>query len=198
MERIPHVISEKKDGRYTKLRRRGPEGHGGNYQEEGATQLADDWNKKLTILSLGIQKNLTTVRNGKTIYLEMRLPDSNGGIPFTGMGWVCLSPVAAGWEGLEHDVMKNTVAEMRRTMLKTTNGVVWMPTDGYPDGSVSNEIIGKEMGWEMDFSRQEKDYPRVRQILALIRTVNVDKPIYMEGGWLEGNGPFKKRSRPSG
>ena len=166
-------------------------------KRRGAAQLADDWNKKLTILSLGIQKNLTTVRNGKTIYLEMRLPDSNGGIPFTGMGWVCLSPVAAGWEGLEHDVMKNTVAEMRHTMLKTTNGVVWMPTDGNPDGSVSNEIIGKGMGWEMDFSRQEKDYPRVRQILALIKIVNGNKPIYMEGGWLEGNG-FKQSQKISG
>lgn len=154
----------------------------------GATQLADDWQKKLTILSLGIQKNLTAVRNGKTTYLEMRLPDSDGGIPFVGMGWVCLSPVAAGWEGLEHEVMKNTVAEMRRTMLKSTNGVVWMPTDGYPDGSVSNEIIGKGMGWEMEFSRREKDYARVRQILALIKIVQADKTIYMEGGWLEGNG----------
>ena len=157
-------------------------------KRRGAAHLADDWNKKLTILSQGILKNLTTIRNDKTTYLEMRLPDSNGGIPFYGMGWVCLSPVAAGWEGAEHQVMKNTVAEMQRAMLKNTNGVAWMPTDGYADGSVSNEIIGKGLGWEMEFCRQEKDYARIRQILDLIKIVNADKPIYMEGGWMDGNG----------
>lgn len=157
-------------------------------KRRGAAHLADDWNKKLTILSQGILKNLTTIRNDKTTYLEMRLPDSNGGIPFYGMGWVCLSPVAAGWEGAEHQVMKNTVAAMQCTMLKNTNGVAWMPTDGYADGSVSNEIIGKGLGWEMEFCRQEKDYARIRQILDLIKIVNADKPIYMEGGWMDGNG----------
>ena len=63
-----------------------------------------------------------------------------------------------------------------------------MPTDSYPNGSVSNEIIGKGMGWELDFASAEKDYARIKQILDLIRIVNAPKPIYMEGGWLEGNG----------
>jgi hypothetical protein len=56
--------------------------------------------------------------------------------------------------------------------------------------SVSNEIIGKGLGWEMEFCRQEKDYARIRQILDLIKIVNADKPIYMEGGWMDGNGMF--------
>jgi hypothetical protein len=155
-------------------------------KRRGATQLSDDWNKKLAILSEGIQKNLTTLRNNKSTYLEMRLPDSNGGIPFTGMGWVTLSPIAAGWEGLDHQIMKNTVTAMQQTMLKTTNGITWMPTDGNPDTSVSNEIIGKGMAWEMDFARTENDYNRIQQILTLIQIVNADKPLYMEGGWLDG------------
>jgi hypothetical protein len=157
-------------------------------ERRNATRLAEDWNKKLTILSEGIKKNLTTVRNGKTTYLEMRLPNSDGGTPFYGMGWVCMSPIAAGWEGLDHQVMKNTVDEMQRNFLKKTNGVCWMPTDGNADGSFSNEIIGKGMGWEIEFARTEKDYNRIRQILDLIGVVNADKPVYMEGGWLEGNG----------
>jgi hypothetical protein len=157
-------------------------------ERRGATTLAVDWNRKLTWLSQGIAKNLTTTRHGKTTYLEMRLPDSNGGTPFLGMGWVCLSPIAAGWEGMEHTVMKNTVGEMQRTLLKTTQGIAWMPTDGYPDGSISNEIIGKGMGWEMEFARQEQDYARIKEILHLIQTANADKPIYMEGAWLEGTG----------
>lgn len=151
-------------------------------------KLADTWKTKLDLLKKGIATNLTTSRNGTTTYLEMRLPNSNGGLPYLGMGWVTLSPIAAEWEGLDHEVMRNTVKAMQQTMLKNTNGVVWMPTDSYPNGSVSNEIIGKGMGWELDFASAEKDYARIKQILDLIRIVNAPKPIYMEGGWLEGNG----------
>ena len=63
-----------------------------------------------------------------------------------------------------------------------------MPTDGYPDGSVSNEIIGKGIAWEIDYARKEKEYSRLGEILQLIKTVNAAKPIYMEGGWLDGGG----------
>jgi hypothetical protein len=157
-------------------------------KRRGAASYADNWRKKLDLLTQGVGKNLTTQRNGVTTYLEMRLPDSNGGVPFLGMGWVCLSPVAAGWEALEHGVMKNTVAEMQRTLLKNTNGLAWMPTDGYPDGTVSNEIIGKGLAWEMEFCRQEKQYTRVAQILKLIQVVNAGTDIYMEGAWLAATG----------
>jgi hypothetical protein len=154
----------------------------------GAAARAENWRKKLDLLTQGIGKNLMTQRNGVTTYLEMRLPDSNGGVPFLGMGWVCWSPVAAGWEALEHGVMKNTAAEMQRTLLRNTNGLDWMPTDGYPDGTVSNEIIGKGLAWEMEFCRQEKQYTRVAQILKLIQIVNAGTDIYMEGAWLAATG----------
>jgi hypothetical protein len=154
----------------------------------GDTKLAADWLKKIQILQQGMRKNLTTVRNNDTTYLEMRLPDSNGGIPFSGMGWVTLSPIAAQWEGLDHQVMRNTVKAMQQSMLKRTNGIAWMPTDSYPDGTVSNEIIGKGQAWEMDFARSEKDYNRIKEILDLIKIVNAPKPVYMEGGWLDGGG----------
>lgn len=153
-----------------------------------ADSLAADWQKKIKVLSAGIEKNLTTKRNGQTTYLEMRLPDSNGGIPYYGMGWVTLSPIAAEWEGIDHQVMRNTVKVMQDSVLRKNNGMVWMPTDGYADGSVSNEIIGKGMAWEIDFARTEHDYERIKQILTLINAANADKPIYMEGAWLEGEG----------
>ncbi|WP_158798995.1 hypothetical protein [Pedobacter sp. L105] len=150
--------------------------------------LANDWNKKLGILSEGINKHLVTTRYGVPTYLEMFLPNSNGGVPYYGMGWVMLSPVAAGWEGADHQVMKNTVQVMEKTFLKHSNNVVWMPTDGYPDSTFSNEIIGKGMAWEIDFARSESNYSRIEEILQLIKVVNAAKPIYMEGGWLEGDG----------
>ena len=151
----------------------------------GESGLAEDWRKKLQVLTDGIRKNLTTVSNTDTVYLEMRLPDGNGGKPFFGMGWVTLSPIASQWEALDHAVLRNTVKKMQQTMMKTTNGITWMPTDSYEDGTVANEIIGKGIAWEIDFARTEKDYNRIRQLFALIKTVNAVQPIYMEGGWLD-------------
>jgi hypothetical protein len=154
----------------------------------GNILLREDWRKKLQQLTEGIRRNLTTVSNGDTTYLEMRLPDGNGGKPFFGMGWVTLSPIASQWEALDHVVMRNTVKKMQQTMIKTTNDITWMPTDSYEDGTVANEIIGKGIAWEMDFARTEKDYNRIRQLFALIKTVNAAQPVYMEGGWLDVGG----------
>lgn len=84
--------------------------------------------------------------------------------------------------------MVNTVKAMQRDLMQTTNGRAWMPTDGYPNGTVSNELIGKGLAWEMEFARQEKDFTRVEQILRLIQAINGLDLIYMEGGWLEANG----------
>lgn len=157
-------------------------------ERRGEKPLASDWQKKLLILTEGIRKNLTTETNGDTTYLEMRLPDGNDGKPFYGMGWVNLSPIAAQWEALDHRVMRNTVRKMQQTMMHTTHGITWMPTDSNEDSTVSNEIIGKGIAWEMDFARTEKDFDRIRQILALILSVNATQPIYMEGAWLDAPG----------
>ncbi|MBE9586050.1 hypothetical protein IM792_16475 [Mucilaginibacter sp. JRF] len=154
----------------------------------GEKALASAWNKKLDILKQGINKHLVTKRFGDPVYVEMLLPNSNGGTPYYGLGWVTLSPIAAGWEGADHEVLKNTVKRMQKTALKKSGDLYWMPTDMYPDSAVSNEIIGKGIGWEIDFSNTENDYARIVQILKLIQVVNASKPIYMEGGWLEGSG----------
>jgi hypothetical protein len=165
-------------------------------QRRGDSTRAEYWNKKLQILKDGIRKNLVVVHNGDTTYLEMRLPDGNSGKPFHGMGWVNLSPVAAQWEALGHQVLRNTVKRMQQTIMKTTGDITWMPTDGYEDGTVSNEIIGKGIAWEMDFARSEKDFDRLKQLLALVRHINSQKPIYMEGAWLDAPGykPSQKLS----
>ena len=157
-------------------------------QRRGEPKVAAYWTGRCQLLRDGIRKNLTARTGRDTTYLEMRLPDGNSGVPYGGMGWVNLAPVAAQWEALDHRVMVNTVKAMQQNLLQTTNGLPWMPTDGYPDGTVSNEVIGKGLAWEMEFARQEKDYVRVEQILGLIGAINGRNPIYMEGGWLEANG----------
>lgn len=156
-------------------------------ERQGDPKTAEHWTQQLKLLSDGIRKNLTTDHYGTTTYSEMLIPDGDAGVPYNGLGWVTLSPVAAGWEGVEHQILKNTVAVMNEKLLKHSNGVTWMPTDGYPDGSFSNEIIGKGIGWEIDFANSENDIKRLKEILHMIRIVNTDHPIYMEGAWLQGD-----------
>jgi len=155
-------------------------------RRRGDTQHANLWEAKLAILSKGVAKNLTTVREGKLTYLEMRLPNSAAGVPYLGLGWVAFGPIAAGWEpDADPQVMENTVAVMQHSLLKVTHGLAWMPTDSYADGSFSNQIIGKGQAWEMDYSRAHGDYTRIEQILRLIEIANGSSALYMEGAWLE-------------
>jgi hypothetical protein len=154
-------------------------------KRRGETEAAAVWQKRLDILSGGMMKSLTTERDGQETYLEMRLPNSAAGVPYMGMGWVVLSPLAAGWTP-DVQVLSNTVSALERTNLKTTHGQVWMPTDGYADGTFSNEIIGKGQAWEMEYARTHDEWTRVTQILNLINTVNAPS-LYMEGAWLENS-----------
>jgi len=155
-------------------------------RRRGDTQKAKEWEEKLAIISNGVTKNLTTVRDGKLTYLEMRLPNSAAGVPYLGLGWVAFSPVAAGWEpDVDPQVMQNTVATMQHSLLKVTHGLPWMPTDSYADGGFSNQIIGKGQAWEMDYSRAHGDYIRIEQILHLIEEANGTSSLYMEAAWLQ-------------
>ncbi len=162
--------------------------------KHGDSRQASAWREKEKILSEGINKHLVVERDGMPTYAEMFIPNGDGGNPYMGMGWVCFSPIAAGWEGVDHQVMKNTMAYMENHYLQTTAGIKWMPTDIYPDGVFVNEVIGKGIGWELDFARAEANYERVNEILQLIKASNVGKFIYMEFAWLEGNG-FTRNSK---
>lgn len=148
-------------------------------------KMIDLWNNQLGLLKGGLDKNLTTNYYGIKTYLEMLLPNGDGGVSYPGLGWVTLSPIAAGWEGLDHSILQNTVKTMNGKLLKRSNGVAWMPTDGYPDGTFSNEIIGKGIAWEIAFANSENDFNRLDEILHLIEIVNADNPIFMEGAWLD-------------
>lgn len=143
---------------------------------------ADLWKKRLHELKAGILKQLTIERSGSLTYLEMRLPNSAAGTPYLGMGWVVLSPLAAGWTP-STSILDTTILLMQK-QLKNTNGKTWMPTDGYSDGTFSNEIIGKGQAWEMEYARTHGEWQRLEQILDLVQDVNA-APLYMEGARLE-------------
>lgn len=156
-------------------------------ERQNDPKMVKHWTGQLELLREGISKHLTTEHYGIRTYSEMLIPNGEAGVPYDGLGWVTLSPIAAGWEGVDHQILKNTVSVMNEKLLQHSNGVYWMPTDGYPDGSFSNEIIGKGIGWEIDFANTEQDDKRLMEILDMIKIVNAEHPIYMEGAWLQGD-----------
>lgn len=146
------------------------------------------WQDKLDILRSGIRKHFIQNIDGKDVYYELLLAENNVHIPFYGMGWVNLSPVAAQWEPLSHDIMENTVAELRRT-IQTWNDVKWMPTDSWPNGEFYGQMIGKGIAWEIEYAAREKEWTRLYDIFSMLRVVQHRQPLYMENAYLANGAP---------
>ncbi|MEJ2055964.1 MAG: FN3 associated domain-containing protein, partial [Calditrichaceae bacterium] len=142
------------------------------------------WSKRLNILKAGIGKYLTRELNGRGIYLELLSKDGQSNKPFSGFSWVNLSPIAAQWEPLNHKVLVNTVDEMRKQMMQQWNNITWMPTENWPNGDFSGQMIGKGIGWEIEYAREEKDWEWINQILYMLEVIQRNESIYMENSFL--------------
>ena len=162
-------------------------------RQHGEEDLAAEWQQCLQRLSEGIRANLVRERDGRPVFLEMLIPTGNRPRAHEGMGWVTLSPVAAGWT-VDSVILRNTVEYMESHVMQTTHGIKWMPTDWWSDGSFVDEVIGKGIGWQLDEARTRQRWPRVMEILDEIAATNRGKSIYMEFAWLEGDG-FTRNSR---
>ncbi len=171
-----HFVGAALDAMIKVARRRGDETH------------AAKWNEKLNTLKQGLEKMMLRDFEGKKIYLEMRHPDSSCGVPYDGLSWLNLSPIAAQWEGLDRQVLRDTVGAYRQLALRDWHGYKWLAVQteppgtpaGGPNGDVAPAVIGKGVGWELDFSRQEKEYGRIIEWLDFIEQVNTGTPIYLE------------------
>jgi hypothetical protein len=152
-------------------------------KRRGENDAATRWQKKLDILRAGIQKHFVQNVDGKDVYYELLLNENNTHIPFYGMGWVNLSPVAAQWEPLSHDILVNTVTALRKS-IQTWNDIKWMPTDSWPNGEFYGQMIGKGIAWEMEYAAREKEWARLYEICSMLRVVQHRHPLYMENAYL--------------
>ncbi len=142
------------------------------------------WSQRLKTLKAGIARHMTRELNGKQIYLELLSKEGENNKPFFGFSWVNLSPVAAQWEPLNHNVLVNTINEMRKQMMQRWNNIVWMPTESWPNGDFSGQMIGKGIGWEIEYAGKENDWMWINQILSMLEVIQHDEPIYMENSFL--------------
>lgn len=147
------------------------------------------WRGRLRSLEAAIADRMTRELDGQRVYLEMRLPDGGSGTPFEGLGWVNLSPIAAQWEGVNRQVLRNTIAAYRKRALFEWEGQVALALDWWPDRPLDRFVIGKGIGWEMVYSLQESEPERICQWLDLIEAVNAP-PLYMEAAAVGADGKW--------
>jgi len=158
-------------------------------QRRADLQRAGLWQRRLRALEQAIGRRMTRQLDGKTIYLEMRLPDGGGGVPFEGLGWVNFAPVAAQWEGVDPDILANTIEAYRARALFTWEGHTALALDWWPDRPLGKSVIGKGVGWEIVYCLQAHEPGRICQWLDFIEAVNTT-PIYMEATGLTPEGDW--------
>ena len=160
------------------------------------TELYQYLKTRLEVLKDGVDKHLTRVVDGKKVYLEMLLPDGGWGKPFTGMGWLCYGPVAAQWEPLDHQVLKNTISLLRKTLYirdEEDQNLHYLAGEYDEQDQISKFVIGKGIGWDIEYCRQEGDYDKILGWFKFLDKYHADKPIYMEsmsfqrGKWITGD-----------
>lgn len=151
-------------------------------KRRGDEARAKVWEGKLADLRKGIETNLTRVVNGKKVFLEMRLPDGNKGVPFEGMSWVNYGPVAAQWDPLGREVTTNTIDLLREKLWRRDlqdGKLHYLALEYAPNGSLTEWIIGKGVAWDLDYSRKEKQWDRIAETLDFL-ALRHDRPVYME------------------
>ena len=163
-------------------------------RQHGDSKHALRWQDRLQVLEKGIKQNLTRIVNNNLVYLEMRLPNSAGGVPFTGMGWMNFAPIMAQWEPLDRQVLRNTVQVMREKLLFDFKNHKYLAMEYDQNGKVFHSIIGKGVGWEIDYARQEKEYDRIVDWLDFLSATHSGE-FYTEfmsidenGKWITGDG----------
>lgn len=164
------------------------------------TAFAEFLQSRLDILKTSIDKYMTREVNGKKVYLEMRLPDGNWGKEFTGMGWVCYSPIPAQWEALDRQILRNTIDLLKQKLyindpLDENIMLTFLEYD--ENGHINYSAIGKSIGWDIDYCRQEGQYDKILDWCGFFNKYHTDHDILMEninltdGKWVKadcGNG----------
>lgn len=168
-------------------------------KKRGDTEAVDFWQGRIQLLREGIDQYLTREIDGKKMYLEMRVPDGGMGRPFTGMGWVNLSPVAAGWEALAPEVLDNSIEYMRKKLWKDapfTDGKQYMAAGFDEEDQIDPRVFCKAIGWDIAYSAEREQYDDILRWLEYLSAVNnteilAERFAEREDGWYHpdpGNG----------
>ncbi|OHB53701.1 MAG: hypothetical protein A2Y12_15120 [Planctomycetes bacterium GWF2_42_9] len=140
---------------------------------------AERWSYCLKNLTNNIVQNMTHDFEGKKIFYEMILPTGRKPEPFPGISWLDLAPIPAGWKGVDKEVFKNTIDTWHRVARIDWDGPQMTSSDWLPEGQVdsfgrqiSNQVIGKVLGWDLVYCLRAGEYGRVCDMLDFIEKIN--------------------------
>ncbi len=159
-------------------------------------ESAKFWEGRLEVLKGGIDKYMTQEIDGKKCYIEMRVPNGGWGRVFKGLGFFNWSPMAAGWEGLDKEVLDNTINHIRKTTwvkAPFTDDLHYMATDYDEDGVINPAILGKGIGWDIVYCIRTGDYKRILDWILFLEEVNTSELLAenltpTDGKWLISDG----------
>lgn len=165
-------------------------------QRRGDTTNYQLWDQRLTTLNNNITQYMTRYFNGANIYYEMLLPNTGCPQEFPGMGWINLAPIPSGWESVNHEIFKNTIDTWHNVAEINWEGPRvysndWLP-DGYTDvfgNHVSNQVIGKALGWDIVYCLEAGEYDRICDMLDFIEQVNAPQ-LYAEAFYYASDGQW--------
>lgn len=146
-------------------------------------ELARWLEERLEILRAGVQKYMTHMVGDERVYLEMRLPDGGWGKPYPGMSWVNLAPIAAGWDGMNEDIFLSTMKILHQKLTicdpyGSGSRVTVIETDG--NNAPQPVLMGKMVGWDIEFCRQQRDWKRIRDWMEFLNTHHTQSMVLME------------------
>lgn len=141
-------------------------------RRRGDGDHALSWQDRRICIERAVRERLTMEVDGRLVYAEMRLPDGGEGRLFEGLSWVNLSPVQAQWEGADPAILRATIETYRsKAALRwkdlTVTGTEWLP--GKP---VTQQVIGKGVGWDLAYSAQTGDWATASNWLAFVERAN--------------------------
>ena len=149
----------------------------------GSADEAASWNALAERIRAGVHETLTTEVGGKRIYAEL-IDIANGDRYIQGMSWVNLAPIAAGWYGMDEQIMKNTF-EVYRSRATVSYGGIPMLDACYDmnTGRYGNHVIGKGYSWELMFSAAVGDTERVGVMTEFMLMNSPASNMYPESWW---------------
>ncbi|MCX7599266.1 MAG: hypothetical protein N2512_10460 [Armatimonadetes bacterium] len=159
-------------------------------ERRGDSVHAAKWRGACEQIERIVEERLVWEVEGRRLYAEMRLPDGSAGKIFPGLSWVNLAPVAAQWEGVNRDLLRETVKFLREKAGFEWRGYRLTGCEWKTDGTVARSVIGKQLAWEMVHALEEGELSRLCELLDFVKEANT-ADVYAECFWAAGDGSME-------
>jgi hypothetical protein len=129
------------------------------------------WRDALAFLEAGIAREMVHELDGVRVYREMLLPTGRKPVPFDGLGWMTITPIPSGWQGADPEILANTARAWHARATVSWSGPSIAACDWTPAGH-TNQIYGKQVGWDLVACMQMADYGLVCDRLDFLESEN--------------------------